>query len=289
MYKKLFCLLAVLAIASSANAALIAYYPFESSGGLHPLNQGTAWIDPSSNGVLMNGAQIVDIDTTSRGMEGVLQLSNDATNSGFANHQYMNITNGDDSWYDDAMPYGVGARSFAAWVRMDTDTTQDWSIFMSKGYDSTLFLGCGLLSAPLSDRVEFSYHTGIASWSPLKGTIGAISDEYWIHVLATIDGEDYKTASLYINGVLQESRQTWGSLYQNDLDLLIGTEPNRTAFDFGWNGMIDDVRIYDESFDGPRTMDLFNDTYSEFRPTIPEPATIFLLGLGGLALLRRKR
>ena len=288
MFRKLFCLLAVLAIAGSANAALIAYYPFESSSGLHPQNQGTAWIDPSSDGVLMNGAQMVDIDTTSSGMEGVLQLNN-TTGSSLADCQYMNITNGDDTWYDDAMPYGVGARSYAAWIRMAPDTTQDWRTIISKGYETALNLVVGTGNSAGYEYLMFSYHAGIASWSPLKSAVGAISDEYWHHVVATIDGADYKTASLYINGVLQESLQTWGSLYQNDLDLLIGAEPNRTGFQFGWNGMIDDVRIYDEHIDAAGVMDLFNDTYSEFRPTVPEPATIFLLGLGGLAVLGRKR
>jgi len=288
MYKKLFSLLAVLAIASSANADLIAYYDFDNPSGYHVLNQGTAGTVPSSTGVLMNGAQIVDIDTTSRGMEGVLQLNN-TTGSSLADCQYMNITNGDDTWYDDAMPYGVGARSYAAWIRMEPDTTQQFRMIMSKGYETTLNLGVGELGTAGYEYLFFSYHAGIASWSPLKSAVDAISDEYWHHVVATIDGADYKTASLYINGVLQESLQSWQPLYQNNLDLLIGAEPNRTAYNYGWNGMIDDVRIYDEHIDPAGVMDLFNDTYSEFRPTIPEPATILLLGLGGLAVLCRKR
>ena len=45
-----------------------------------------------------------------------------------------------------------------------------------------------------------------------------------------------------------------------------------------WAGWLSDVRIYDQAL-----------TYDDVMTTVPEPATIALLGLGGLALLRRRR
>jgi hypothetical protein len=283
MFKKLFCLLAVLAIAGSANAALIAYYDFGVSTATSA-NMGTA--GTAADGVLVNGATIVDIDPSARGAEWALQLNN-TTGSSLADCQYMNITNGDDSWYDSAIPLTLGARSYAAWVRLDASTTSNWSTIMSKGFETAMNVAAGT-PASSQGEIVFSHQTGFASWSPLKGTVSVMSDWYWSHIVATIDGADYKTASLYINGVLQESKQTWGPLYQNDLDLLIGAEPNRTGYQFGWNGMIDDVRIYDSAIDAQGAIDLFVNTYSPFYGT-PEPATIALLGLGGLAVFGRKR
>ncbi|MHC4738452.1 MAG: SUMF1/EgtB/PvdO family nonheme iron enzyme [Planctomycetota bacterium] len=279
MFKKLFCMFAVLTIAISVNASLIAYYNFGTSSP-STANGGTA--GAAADGILINGAQIVDIDTTARGVQYALQLNN-TTGSGLADCQYMNITNGNDTWYDTAFGSGTpaGARTYAAWVRMDTDTTQTWSIIASKGYETAVNLAAGTPAGNGADQIVFSHQTGFASWSPLKGTVSAMSDTYWIHVVATIDGADYKKGSLYINGVLQDSRQTWGPLYSNDLDLLIGAEPNRTGYQFGWNGMIDDVRIYDEHITAQGTMDLFVNTYSAARPTGPEPATMTLLSPNG--------
>ncbi|MHC4739852.1 MAG: LamG-like jellyroll fold domain-containing protein [Planctomycetota bacterium] len=260
---RLLCLLSFVLVVGLAggvsNGALIAYYNFGTSTATSA-NQGTA--GSAADGILINGATIVDIDTSARGVEWALQLNN-TTGSTLADCQYMNITNGDDSWYDSAIGSPTGARTYAAWVRMDTSTTQDWSMFMSKGFDTAFAFGCGTPSGNGMDQVVFSHQAGIASWSPLKGTVSVMHDSCWTHVVATIDGADYKTASLYINGVLQDSRQTWGPLYENDLDLLIGAEPNRTGYQFGWNGMIDDVRIYDEHFDAQDAMDLFVNTYRQ--------------------------
>ena len=266
-------------------ASLIAHYNFGLSSP-STANLGSA--GTAADGVLVNNATIVDIDTTARGVEYALQLNN-TTGSGLADSSYMNITNGDDSWYDSAIPATSGARSYAMWVQLLPTTTQSWSIAMSKGYETALCLGTGTPQGNSWEEAVFSYHTGVASWSPLKGTVKQSSDTYWYHMVATFDGVDYKTGSLYINGVLQESRQVWGPLYANDLDLLIGAEPNRTGYQFGWNGMIDDIRIYDEHIDATGAYDLFVNTYEQARILIPEPATIFLLGLGSLAIIGRKR
>jgi len=255
MFKRLFCILAVLAIAGSADAALIAYYNF---GVTSPTaaNQGTA--GTVADGVLMNGATIVDIDTTARGMEWALKLD------GTAGHQYMNISNGND-WFSSIVSGGHGPFSIAAWVRQEACTTATWNTFISKGYDSAFYAGTGTPYGYGINKLVFSYPGAIGVSDPLRSDIGVRSchDSCWHHVVVTVDGFDYKTASLYVNGALQDSRQTWGPLYSNTEDILIGDDPLMAAagFDYQWNGMIDDVRIYDEHIDAVGAMDLFVNTY----------------------------
>ncbi|MHC4394489.1 MAG: LamG domain-containing protein [Planctomycetota bacterium] len=277
--------MAVLAIAGSANAALIAHYNFGTSEGTqNTANQGT--LGTVADGVLNGLATVVDIDP-GISTEYALHLNNYNV-TGFANHARMNITNGTD-WFDTATGSDGRGYTIAAWVQMRTRATHTWAGLVSKGTESAFCLGTGAPVAPVADQPFFAPHKAVASWSPLRSTVPVRSDTYWWHVVATIDDVDYKTSSLYVNGVLQESIQSWAPAYTNDTDILVGDEPNRTGWDFGFDGYIDDLRIYDYALTDVETADLMGLTYNEAaRPTIPEPMTIFLLGLGALALLRRR-
>jgi len=250
--------LIVLAIAGISNGSLIAYYNFGTSSPT-AANQGTA--GTVADGVLVNNAFIVDIDTSARGVEYALQLNN-TTGSGLADSSYMNITNGND-WFSSIVSGGLGPFAIAAWVHQDVCTTATWNTLISKGYDSAFYAGTGTPYGYGIDKFVFSYPEAIGVSDPLRSDFGVRSrgDSCWTHVVVTVDGSDYKTASLYINGCLAESRQTWSSLAANDLDILIGAEPNKTDCQYGWNGLIDDVRIYDEHIDAQGAMDLYVNTY----------------------------
>jgi len=262
----------VLAIASVSNGDLIAYYDF---GMTSPssANMGTA--GTVADGVLINGATIVDIDTSARGVEYALQLNN-TTGSGLADCQYMNITNGND-WFSSIVSGGLGPFAIAAWVHQDVCTTATWNTLISKGYDSAFYVGTGTPYGYGIDKFVFSYPEAIGVSEPLRSDISA-RNSCWTHVVVTVDGVDYKTASLYINGVLAESRQTWSSLAANTLDILIGAEPNKTDCQYGWNGLIDEVRIYDEHIDAQGAYDLFINTYSECGQYPPWVTSVDIVG-----------
>jgi len=99
----------------------------------------------------------------------------------------------------------------------------------------------------------------IASTSP-----DFITLDTWYHVIGIYDGEELK---LYVNGNLENTNTTpSGNIDTGSAILAIGTWSSLIDY---FHGTIDEVRVYNHA--------------------IPEPATILLLGLGGLALLRKHR
>jgi hypothetical protein len=95
----------------------------------------------------------------------------------------------------------------------------------------------------------------------------------WHHVAVRVENT---ATDFYVDGVLTGKRYPLPPLTSpptgNDLSLLIGARDDGLFF----NGLIDDVRIYNRAL-----------TAGEIR-TIPEPATLLLLGLGA-AIVRKRR
>ncbi|MHC4739725.1 MAG: LamG domain-containing protein [Planctomycetota bacterium] len=280
MLKKIFCLAAVLVITGTANAVLMAHYNF---GVATPSTANRGSLGTVADGILENSATIVDIDPDSRGVEWALKL--DAN----AGHQRMNISNGTD-WFTPLVPNGHPF-TISAWVQLSTSAISSWNFIASKGYESTWHLATGTPQGNGPDQIAYAVHKGVASWSPLNGTVSVMHDDLWYHVVGTINEANYKIAKLYINGVLQDSLASWNPCYTNTEDILVGDDPIKAAqgYDYSWTGYIDDVRIYDYALNDTEVHELFTTTYNPARPTIPEPTITTLLGIGGLALLRRRR
>jgi hypothetical protein len=112
-----------------------------------------------------------------------------------------------------------------------------------------------------------SAQTLIASWQPYNEWhhyAMTVSNDYFIFY---IDGQEMARSNNYQNGDFSSISQGVfiGKAYYSGTD--------RRFF----NGLIDDVRVYDSVLSA-----------AEVRALVPEPATLMLVGLGGL-FLRRKR
>ena len=103
--------------------------------------------------------------------------------------------------------------------------------------------------------------------------------DQWVHYAGVYDpGASMK---VYLDGDLAFNLTTGipASQYSsNGHSVLIGNRP--ACGNCGWYGALDEVRIYNEAL---------TQAQIEAVMAIPEPATILMLGLGGLALIRRKR
>jgi hypothetical protein len=134
-----------------------------------------------------------------------------------------------------------------------------------------------------SNLCEVSPHDGYALEETYNGKVRfycqeaelisntTVNNGAWRHIAATLSGT---MATIYIDGFLDVSG-TVNVPNANNVDQAIGASYSPYYF---FDGVIDDVRIYNHAL-----------SVSEIRALIPEPATIFLLGLGALGLLRNRR
>ena len=137
---------------------------------------------------------------------------------------------------------------------------------------------------------SFSY-TGGNSWTstdPLKqGVAGqtTLDDSTWHHVALTLspyDGSGVNPATeIYIDGQLAATGPAPGRGAQAGGGLQIG---GNVAFGSYFKGWVDNLHVYDHELSAADVQALY------ISETVPEPATITLLGLGCLVfLVRRKR
>jgi hypothetical protein len=123
----------------------------------------------------------------------------------------------------------------AAWIRVGS-FEGEWQNIISKGDTSWR------LQRYLSQNtLEFAC-TGVVvpsnRWGHVLGTVD-VNDGQWHHVAGTYDGSQ---VCLYVDGELDVSSNGVGSIRINDQPVLIGE--NSEAPKRCWNGLIDDVRVY---------------------------------------------
>jgi len=99
-----------------------------------------------------------------------------------------------------------------------------------------------LARANNTDSVEFAC-TGISNndWGYISGSVN-VNDGQWHHVAGVYDGSKIY---LYVDGVEDTSENASGSINNIDYPVYIGENAELTGR--YWNGLIDDVRVYDRA------------------------------------------
>ena len=121
------------------------------------------------------------------------------------------------------------------------------------------------------------FGANIGGWGDSAPSNTAIPGGVWTHVAVTYDGTDIK---YYLNGVPDGVVNRPGSITTQTGSFTIGFEAGWSSQRMG--GDLEDVGLWDVALHP-------NDIQNIYHSGVPEPATIALLGLGGVALFRRRR
>ena len=250
-----------LCAAQSASAALVFQMDFNDADGNQSLtDRGTTGVTGTFNGATYS----TDVASVNGG-------GYSASFSG-TNGDHVNF--GDISALD-----GLSAFTMTAWVNSGTANSGGPSgsaRIVSKRNGST---GFELYYHDTDNELEF-----VANGSVANGG-GSFAGQQWTWIAVTYDGS---TATFY-NGdgtTLSAGASTafaQGAIAATTGDLLIGNYRNGER---PYSGLIDNVRIYDSVEDAASLASImtFNDAVA-----VPEPSSAALLGLGGVALILRRR
>jgi len=244
--------------ASTASAALVAHYTFDESSGT------MAYDSAGSNDGTIHGA------TWTNGP------SAGALNFNPANNAYVAVPSSPSLSFTQSSSFTI-----ALWANTATNAFQLISKMQGAGQTGLFtyeldYLGTGVqafhFKAESSNQGVTAINTGMNSTIP--GT--------WYHVAAVYNN---KNMQIYLNGALKDTATFSYNTGSTSPDgrLMIGAREVNGMLQSGWyyNGSMDDVRIYNEALSASYITQLYQ--------TTPEPATMGLLGLGGLLLRRRMR
>ncbi|MBW8042472.1 MAG: LamG domain-containing protein, partial [Planctomycetes bacterium] len=157
----------------------------------------------------------------------------------------------------------------AAWIKVN-EFDKKYQAIITKG-DNSWRLG----RAGSSNNIEFACNGtaitrwtgwGVVPWSVLGTT--SVNDGKWHHIVGVFDGTGL---FLYIDGGLEAAKGAGNSIDINSHDMYIGANAQVPGRE--WNGLIDDVRIYNYALSQAEIVSIMG--RSEIYLQESEPATLY--------------
>ena len=263
-------LMAMLLLSSTASANLVGYWNFESD------------LSATVGGSGLNGAAVAGSPTpgTAGGQVGNCAYFNDATNDSLGLPVGIGTGTGTGASLGDSFTISV-------WYKLqplEGNTSDRYFVFESgTGYD----LSYGVRDLD-SDGVDDG-QAYVESGTPInQNFLNAATQLVWHHVLATYnsDGTD-TTVTYYIDNVKQSSALIVAATPSVGSNSINVGDCRTGVSDRDWDGLIDEVAVWNNALTDAEAEAIY-DMGIAGQP-VPEPVTFMLLGLGGLALLRKRR
>ena len=126
----------------------------------------------------------------------------------------------------------------------------------------------GIKEGTSNKRLRFRLKTG-GSTSTLIASSGNMATDTWYHGAAVYNGS---TMKLYLDGDEVGSTSKSGSITTSSAGISIGQNPSG-AGDVPWDGLIDDVRIYEYALSESELDDIISPPAGDTTPPSPDPMT----------------